>query len=166
MTTDPKQLQPADVPALGGDKLNRAVEWWVYGDDLTLDSPVQHDSPPSDPHRRFRCAYYSLDSITGQEWGGPIVPQAEWRPEVAAEMAAFRAQPRPFTTDANLVLAFWEPGGVLAVANIEVRFPNATSPLYEAGEFDGGWIPLLVDQETFQLAACRAAVLEKMRSGR
>jgi hypothetical protein len=189
--TDPNQLTPADVHTLTGEDLNRAVEWWVYGDDLKLndnDSLRWHVASYLLMRREgmtFLVAHKQLPGemsfqVIGED-GTPTAnrgkaldcviancPYEAWRSGWQETYAALCRDPRPFETDANLCLKFWERDGVLAGRYMA----PPTFATDEDGECDDVWyitggtgyrIRDTVWDKSLKIAACRAAVLECMR---
>lgn len=118
---NPKNLTPADVPALTGDDLDRAVEWWVYG--------------------------------VSPRWSGRVMDQD------GAMYGGYYERGRPFHADANLCLQWWDLGGALEHAEYSTNHTwKERAHFVELGS-------ILGKGETFQLAACRAAILACMRNG-
>lgn len=140
------ELTPADVPTLTGDELDRAVEWWVFGDDLSVDDSGNHRG------RMFAMR----DGIVNQAYGyspRPFHRDANlcltfWEPGRVLRGFDVRF---PFSEDGKFAAGEW------------------CSDVADSGWPFEYWKPLEVvggakiDGTTFPEAAARAAVLAGMR---
>jgi len=124
--TDPATLTEDHVRTLTGEDLDRAVEYWVYGDEW-LSFARECDA--------------KLRAVLSQ---------------VATTVTDADARPRRFHADANLCLPWFEKGGPLHIAALDC-YPEWAIAVY------GLTRPVRLADSTFMEAACRAAVLVKMR---